>query len=342
MKAIRISEHGNQDVLKIVDLPEPVPKDDEVKIKIKASSLNHMDIWVRNGIPGIGELPLILGCDAAGEITEVGAETSLHKVGDRVFIFPLQSCENCKFCNTGKPNQCKDFKIYGEHIDGTHREFITLKEKYVLPLPKNLSFEEGAAFPLTFLTAWHMLMEKGELKHDEDVLIMAAASGIGVAAVQIAKIFGAKVIATASTKEKINHIKELGADEVIDHYNESISKRIKEITNKKGVELIFEHVGEKVWNDCLKSLAWSGRLVTCGATSGPKVTTDLRHIFIKQQKIIGSTMGTPKDMKEVCKLLEDGKIKPIVDKTFSFTEIKAAHEYLENSKNLGKVVITWE
>lgn len=342
MKTIRIHKHGGPEVLQIDDITEPTPKPNEVKIKTKATSLNHMDIWVRQGIPGIGELPLILGCDTAGVVEEVGTQVKNFQKGDRVFLFPLFSCGECKNCKKGLVNLCRKFQIPGEHVNGTHREYFSAPESHFIKLADNISFEEAAAFPLTFMTAWHMLVYNGKIEKDMDVLVIAAASGIGSAAVQIAKHFGVRVIATASGADKIQKTKELGADFVIDHYQESIAKRVKEITNKKGVELIFEHVGEKVWDDCLKSLAWGGKLVTCGATSGPNVCMDLRHIFIKQQQIIGSTMGTKEELIQIHELMAEGKLNSKVAKVFPFEHVKEAHEFLEKTKGFGKVVLNWE
>lgn len=340
MPAIRIHEHGSRDVLCLETLPEPTPTANEVKIKIHATSLNHMDLWVRRGIPGIAPLPLTLGCDASGVVSAIGTEVKSLQVGNRVILFPLLTCGKCSACLRGAENFCREFKIPGEHCDGTHAEFFCAPEKNFLKLADSISFETAASFPLTFLTAWHMVVANGGVKAGTDVLVMAAGSGVGSAAVQIAKHFGARVIATASSQHLVA-VKNLGADFVIDHYNENISKRVKEITNKKGADLIVEHVGEKVWSECLKSLAVGGKLVTCGATTGPNVTMDLRHIFIKQQKIIGSTMGTKAELVAIHQLVADGKLQPKIAKVFSYKDVKAAHEYLETQHPFGKVVLDW-
>ena len=343
MRAIRIHKHGDPSVLQIDDLPMLTPADKEVLVKIRATSLNHMDIWVRNGLPGIGQLPLIPGCDASGVIESVGTSVTSLKKGDRVFLVPLYGCGHCQACLEERINNCRDFKIPGEHIDGVHREFVCVPESQVIKLADTLSFFEGAAFPLTFMTAWHMLA-MGGIKKDMSVLIMAANSGVGAAGVQIAKYFGAHVIATASGSSKIEHARSLGADHVVNHYKESISQRVKEITQRKGVDLIFEHVGAKVWDECMKSLGWGGKLVTCGSTSGPTVTINLPHLFIKQQQIIGSTMGTTKELRQIHDLLAQGKLKASVAKIFPYTEVREAHKYLEDSKNtdhFGKVILEW-
>lgn len=344
MHSLRIHKHGGPEVLQIDDLPVPEPVPDQVRVKIKVSSLNHMDIWVRNGLPGIAELPLTLGCDASGVVDKVGQNITTLKTGDRVFLVPLYGCKNCVACSEGRINNCRDFKIPGEHMNGVHSEFVCVPETHAIKLSDNLSFEEGAAFPLTFMTAWHMLVTKGQIKKDMDVLVMAAGSGVGAAGVQIAKHFGARVIATASGKSRLDKLLELGVDFVIDHYSENISARVKEITHKKGVDLILEHVGVKVWDECMKSLGWGGKLVTCGATSGPLVKLQLQHIFIKQQQIIGSTMGTIGELVEIHDLFARGQLKASVAKIFPHVEVRAAHEFLEDSKHsgqFGKVLLSW-
>lgn len=341
MKAIRIHKHGAADVLQIDEIHKPKPKKGEVLVRIKAASLNHMDLWVRKGIPGIGELPLILGCDGAGLVAEVGSGVKDFKCGDEVILYPLMNFTRAKTYAEENAKLSYNLTLLGEQVDGTHCEFIVMPATHVLKKPKGLDFFQAASFPLTFVTAWHMLVRKGRIEKGQDVLIMAATSGIGVAAVQIAKHFGARVIATGSGEERLKKLKDLGADDVLDHYKDPIAKTVKEMTQKKGVELIFEHVGEKVWAECLKALAWGGRLVTCGATSGPQIQMDLRHLFIKQQEILGSTMGSLDELIEICKAIEAKKIKPIVDKVFPYTEVQKAHEYLENEKPFGKVVLDW-
>lgn len=341
MKAIRIHKHGGPEVLKIEDIPEPQPGPGEVLVKVVATSLNHMDLWVRQGIPGIGDLPLTLGCDGSGVVHSLGEGAHDFKPGDRVFFFPLLSCGTCRFCAQGLVNHCPGLRLFGEHVNGTHSEFFCVAQKNLLKLADNISFTMGAAFPLVFLTAWHMLVTNAQLAQGDDVLVVAAASGVGTAAVQIAKHFGARVIATVGSEEKERQVRALGADVVINHKLSSISARVKEITQKKGVDIVFEHVGEKVWTECLKSLGLSGRLVTCGATSGPQVSLDLRHLFIKQQCIIGSTMGTLGELKKIHDIIARGELTVPIAKAFPFSEVAQAHTYLEKSLHFGKVVLQW-
>lgn len=342
MLALRIHRHGGTEALSLDDIAEPVPGPGEVKVRACATSLNHMDLWVRKGMPGIGPLPLTLGCDLSGIVDAVGSGVTAFKPKDRVLLYPLSGCGTCAACMSGDTNLCRDFKIPGEHVNGTHAAFSVHRAERLIKLDDRIDFATAAAFPLTFLTAWHMLVANGNIAPGMDVLIMAAGSGVGAAGVQIAKHCGARVIATAGGAGKLAAAKELGADAVIDHYAESISKRVKELTNKRGVAIVFEHVGAKVWDECLKSLAWGGRLVTCGATSGPVVSLDLRHIFIKQQRIIGSTMGTQKELEVIHGLVAQGRLKTKIAATFTPLKIREAHEFLETSKNFGKVIINWE
>ncbi len=341
MKAIRIHEHGNVSKIRIDDIDEPHPRHGEVKIRIKASALNHMDLWVRDGIPGIGKLPLTLGCDGSGVVDTLGEGVTRFAKGDRVVLYPVLSCGHCSDCARGLESHCTQMKLFGEHVDGTHAESISVPERNVLLMDDSISFEEAAAFPLVFLTAWHMLVYNAQVKPGEVVLVVGAGSGVGSAAIQIAKLHGAEVIATCGGTVKMGQAIALGADHVIDHHQEDIAKRVREITHKKGVDIVFEHVGVKVWESCLRSLAMNGRLVTCGATTGPLVNMDLRHVFIKQQKIIGSTMGSLSEMLLINKFMAQKKLKPVISSVFPFTEVAQAQRYFEESRHFGKVILSW-
>ena len=334
MKAIRIHEHGGPGVLRIDDLDIPSINDNQVLVKIKAAALNHLDLWVRKGIVGIS-LPLIMGSDGAGIIEEVGTNIQSKgkiKSGDEVFIVPFRT--NLPYGSAEEI--CDHYAILGEHLDGTQAEFVVAPADFVMAKPKGLDWEQTAAFPLAFMTAYHMLTKKIQLEEGHFVLIWGASSGIGSAAIQIAKLKGTTVITTAGTDEKIIFAQKLGADYVINYNNENVSHKIKDITNGRGVDVVFEHVGEKSWPDSLRSLKIGGRIVTCGATTGSSVRIDLRHLFIKHQQIIGSTMGNRQDLSELTSLIEQGKIKPIVGQVFPYTDIQAAHNVLEENRQLGK------
>jgi NADPH:quinone reductase-like Zn-dependent oxidoreductase len=341
MKAVRIHEHGDVNVLQIEEIDRPVPAENEALVKIRTASLNHLDLWARQGIPGI-KLPFIPGSDGAGIIEEMNySESGKFKTGDEVVLMPFRSCGICKYCLNGDENLCKKYRISGEHFDGTMAQYTAVPLKYLLHKPGNLNWAEAAAYPLAFLTAYHMLVKKVALRKDDWVLIWGASSGIGHAAIQIAKYSGARVITTAGSAEKEKFALECGADHVINYTKNDVPAVARELTDGHGADIIFEHVGQKSWQHSLKILARGGRIVTCGATTGPFVRLDLRHIFIKNQQIIGSTMGTARDMFELIELIAQGKIKPHVDRIFPYDNIREAHRYLESGKHMGKVVVSW-
>ncbi len=337
MKAIRIHEHGGTDVLKCDELPIPEPGAGQVRIHLRSAALNHLDIWVRNGIPGI-PLPMTMGSDGAGNICEPGEGVSRFQHGDEVIINPLVFCNECRSCQSGKNNLCERMGILGETKNGTNCEFIVLDERQVVPKPNNISFEAAAAFPLVGQTAYQMLVKRAKIQPAESVLVWGAGSGVGHMAVQIAKIVGCSVVATAGSDEKCEFAEGLGADLVVNHYKDDIVKEIKQFCGK--VDVVFEHIGSETWEISLKILNRGGRIVTCGATTGAKVSVDIRHLFFKQQSILGSTMGDMDSFTQVIKLVEEGRIKPRVDKKFHLENIAEAHKYLENSEQFGKVVIS--
>lgn len=340
MRAIRIHAHGGPEVLTIDDIEVPKIQPEHALVKIKAVAMNHMDLWVRKGLPGVKiPLPIILGCEASGVIEDAGNVRNFKK-GDEVVVAPSTSCGVCEACLSGNDHYCREYKIYGEHRDGAECEFMLVPACNLLPKPKALSFEQAATIPLAFLTAWQMLVDRAQVKSGQTVLILAAASGVGSAGVQIAKLFGARVIATASDETKFSKITELGADHIINHRKQDIAEEVKKLTEKRGVDVVFEHVGVSVWEKCLKSLAFAGKLVTCGATTGPQVALDLRHVFIKQQQILGSTMGPKASLFGILRLVSEGKLVPVLDRTFPFSAIAEAHQYLEAGKQFGKVVLS--
>ena len=340
MKAVVFSTHGGPDALKYTDAPDPVFRPNEVLVRVKACALNHLDLWVRRGIPGVPiPLPHIPGSDVSGEIAQIGAEVSTVRVGQKVVLAPLVSCGKCAACVAGIDNHCRQATNLGYMIDGGCAEFVRAPEVNCLPYPENLSFEEAASIPLVFQTAWHMLLARAELRPGEDVLVLGAGSGVGSAAIQIAKFFGAHVIATAGSDEKLQKAKELGTDHLINHKTQKIRDEVRRITNKRGVDVVFEHVGTATWDDSLASLAAGGRLVTCGATTGYDANVDLRFLFSRQLSLLGSYMGTKSELQTVMKLVAAGKLKPIVDRVFPLAEAATAHAYLESSSQFGKVVL---
>ena len=341
MKAIRIYEHGGVDVLKWDNIPKPELSVNQVLIDVKATSLNHLDIWVRKGIPGV-PLPLITGSDAAGIISEVGDGVKKSRIGEKVMIQPLIFCGKCASCNKGKENLCKSMGIMGENCQGVNAERITVEESQAIPFPDQLSFEAAASFALVAQTSFQMLVSRANLQAGEFVLIWGASSGVGSMGIQIAKVKGATVIAIAGTNEKCEKAGLLGADHILNYKTDDILGEIKSLTNGKGIDVVFEHVGQETWNISMKSLARGGRVVTCGATTGFKANLNLTHLFFKQQSILGSTMGSKSSFEGALTLLNEGKIKPVIDRIFPISEIQSAHEYLESSMQFGKVVLSYE
>jgi len=340
MKAARIHDYGGPEVLKYEDIDVPVPKANEVLIRVKACALNHLDLWIRAGMPKVKTLPHILGSDIAGDVASVGELCWRVKPGQRVLLAPGVSCRQCEQCVSGNDNQCRQYTLFGSGVSGGNCEYMTAPEYAVIPIPDSLNFEQAAAAPLVFLTAWHMLFGRAGLQAGEDVLVMAASSGVGMAAIQLAKLFHCRVIATAGGEAKMAKAKALGADHVIDHYKQDIAAEVKAFTGKRGVDVVFEHVGAATFAGSTGSLASGGRWVTCGITTGYDVKLDLRPLFTRHQALLGSFMGTLGELHRVLKFVFNGKLKPVVDRVFPLSEIAAAHQYLENKEQFGKVVVT--
>jgi len=340
MKAVRIHQFGGPEVLTYEDVPDPTPRKDQVLIRVRACALNHLDIWVRKGLPGVN-LPHILGSDIAGEIVEVGEYVTDLKPGQRVLLAPMHFCNRCLKCVAGLQNQCRQFTVLGNGVDGGNCELIAVPAVNVIPLPDglNLSFEEAASVPLVFVTAWHMLVGRAAIRPGQTVLILGANSGVGIAAIQIAKLFHARVITTAGDDRKMERARQLGADFVINHYQQKISQEVRKITNFEGVDIVIEHVGPATWDESVRSLKVGGTLVTCGATTGPKVELDLRFLFSRNLSLLGSYMGTMSELHEVLGQVFAGRVKPVIDRVFPLSEARAAHEYMEKSQMFGKIVL---
>ena len=338
MKAIRIHEFGGPEVLRYEDVPDPQPRKDQVLVRVKACAMNHLDLWVRKGLPGV-KLPHILGSDVAGEIVEVGEYVSGLRQGQRVLLAPMHFCNDCAKCVAGLQNQCREFTVLGNGVDGGNCELFAIPAVKVVPIPDSLDFNQAASVPLVFLTAWHMLVGRAGIRPGQTVLVLGANSGVGIAGIQIAKFFQCTVITTAGDDRKIAKARELGADYVIDHYQQKISEEVRKITNKEGVDIVLEHVGPATWDESVRALKPGGTLVTCGATTGPQVGLDLRFVYSRQLSILGSYMGTMGELHEVLKHVFSGKLKPIVDRIFHLKEARAAHQYMESSSMFGKIVL---
>lgn len=340
MKAVFFSQHGGPGVLELGEVPDPQIKANEVLIEVRACALNHLDVWVRNGLPGIKiPLPHILGCDVAGVVREVGDLVTWARSGDEVMVQPGVSCGHCPECLAGRDNMCDEYDIIGYRRDGGYAELVAVPGVNIIPKPKNLSWEAAAALPLVTLTAWHMLVARAHLQPGEDVLIHAAGSGVGSLGIQIAKLLGARVIATASSDEKLAKARELGADETVSYSSDDWPRQVKRLTNGRGVDVVFEHTGEATWPGSILSLKKGGRLVTCGATSGFDARTDLRHVFYRHLTILGSMMGSKADLLAAMKFIESGQIRAVVDRVLPLAGARKAHELMEDRAQFGKLVL---
>jgi NADPH:quinone reductase-like Zn-dependent oxidoreductase len=343
MRAVRIHRHGGPEVLELVEEDPPAIRPDEARVRVFACGMNHLDLWVRNGVPGHRfPLPLIPGCDIAGTVEEVGEAVDGFSAGEEVVVSPGFSCGRCRECLSGNHSLCRAYGIFGETRDGGNAEFVAVPGVNLIRKPEGLTFPEAAAVPLVFLTAWHMLVTRCGVKPGDRVLVHAGGSGVGSAAIQIAKLFGAEVVTTASTDAKLEKASELGADHLVNYTETDFAKAVREITGKRGVDIVFEHTGEATWPGSLQSVARGGKIVTCGATSGFRAESDLRVVFFKQLSILGSTMGSLAEVLDVMAHVEAGRLRPVLDRTFPLSRVTEAHRYLENREQFGNVVITVE
>jgi NADPH:quinone reductase-like Zn-dependent oxidoreductase len=343
VEAMVLRTHGGPEVLRreTIELPEPGPR--EVRIRVRAVSVNHLDIWTRRGLPHIKhEYPHRLGADIAGTIDAVGPGARLplgRKVGDKVLVNPGLSDGVCAQCLAGRDNLCKAYKILGESAQGGTARFTNVPDANLLPFPEPLSFTDAASIPLVFLTAWQMLVHKGQVTPGQTVLVQAAGSGVSSAAIQIAKLLGARVIATTGSAAKVERAKTLGADHVINYATEDMVAECKRLTSKKGVDCVVEHVGGDVFVKSVLSTAWGGKVVTCGATAGFTPTLDLRQIFFRQVEVLGSTMGSKGDLFDILPHFASAKLRPVVDRVLPLWDAAEAHRVIEAREAFGKVVL---
>lgn len=343
MKALILERFGGPENLKYVeDFPDPEPKEGQVRVRVKAVALNHLDIWVRTGSLAVKpELPHILGADVSGVVDRVGPGVRNFKEGDEVIIIPGLSCGVCEMCLSGRDNLCRDYDILGLRSKGGYAEFVVVPERNLIPKPRNLSFEEASSYPLTSLTVWNALVDKGGIKPGDRVLVWAGSSGVGVMGIQIAKLLGAFVIATAGNEEKARKCKELGADLVINHYKEDVVKRVRELF-REGVDIVMDHVGTSTFWKSVECLRRGGRLVFFGTTTGSEARIDIRYLFVREITLHGVYMGGGHNLFRITRLFEEGKLKPVVDRVFDLKEGGKAHTYLEESGHFGKVVLRVE
>lgn len=340
MKAIVIPRHGGPDVLEYAELPQPRIQANEVLIRVRACSLNHLDIRIRRGLPGVPvPLPHIPGSDVAGEVAQVGSHVQSVKVGQRVVVAPGLSCGICEHCQAGDDNHCRRYTILGFVVDGGCAEFVRVPERNVLPLPDDLTYEEGAAIPLVFLTVWHMLLKRARLQPGEDVLVLGAGSGVGSAAIQVARLVGTRVFATVGHESKRQKALELGAEIVINHSETDVAEEIRKITERRGVDVVVEHVGEATWEKSMNSLAVGGRLVTCGATTGGNVDLSIGKLFSRNLSVLGSYMGRRSELYPILKLVSERKLKPVIDSVMPLSHCARAHLRMERREHFGKLVL---
>ena len=338
MKAVAVREHGDADRLILEDRPDPQPGPGEVVVAVRACALNHLDLWMRRGIPGV-RLPRIPGADIAGEVAQIGPDVEGLRAGDRVYLAPGVGCGKCPACLSGRDNMCAAYDFFGVQRDGGYAAFVLSPAHRVFPIPGDLTFDEAAAFPLVFLTAYHMLITRAEVRPGEEVLVMAAGSGVGTAAIQMARLAGARVIAAAGSDAKLEKARALGADEGINYETQDLAAEIRRLTDRRGVDIVIEHTGAQRWEAIIRCMASGGRLVTCGATSGAKAALDLRHLFARQLNLHGSFMGRRTELPHVARLVGERKLRPVIDRALPLSEAQEAHRLIERREQFGKVLL---
>jgi NADPH:quinone reductase-like Zn-dependent oxidoreductase len=340
VRALVIREHGGPEVLRFEDRPVPEPGPGDVRVRVRAVGLNHLDVWVRRGVPGhTFPLPIVPGCDVAGTIDAVGPDVEGAAPGTDVVVAPGFSCGTCPHCRAGDDPLCRHYGILGETRDGGCQEFLVVPGGSVLAKPQRLDFVHAASAPLTFLTAWHMLAGRARVVEGESVLVHAAGSGVSTAAIQIAKLLGARVMATAGTEAKRAKALALGAEEAVDHRDGSFVDAARRWTGRRGVDVVVDHVGASTFDRSIRSLAKGGRYVTCGATSGYEMKTDFRLVYFKSLSILGSTMGSRRELAAVLDHLGAGRLEPIVDAVLPLDSAAEAHRRIEAREVFGKVVL---
>ncbi|MFN3475984.1 MAG: zinc-binding dehydrogenase [Candidatus Methylomirabilales bacterium] len=340
MKAVYITEHGGIEKLLYGKLPDPRPEGNEVLIRVRACSVNYIDLWVRRGLPFLRiEYPFILGQEVVGEVAAVGPSASPVAVGSRVVLNPGIGCGRCERCLSGRDHHCPRYQLLGKNLPGGYAEFIKVPDVNLVPLPEGIPWEAAACVPTAFITAWNMLFETAKLQPGEWILIHAAGSGVGSAAIQLARLVGATIITTAGSDEKLEKAKALGAHYGINYRKQDFLHEVRRITQKRGVDVVFEHIGEEVWERSLLCLATGGRLVTCGATSGYQVKTDLRHVFFRNLQILGTKGGSKATLFTIIRLVQEGRLQPVLDRVLPLKEAREAHRLLEERKQFGKLVL---
>jgi len=341
MKAAIFQQHGGPEVIEVADVQRPEVRPGNVLIAVRAAAMNHLDLWARRGLPGLRlQFPHIGGSDMAGTVAEIGEGVENLETGTRVLVNPSLWCGHCEWCKKGEESLCTSYRIIGEHLDGGFAEFVAVPARNVLPIPDDLEFENAAAVPLVYKTAWRAVISRGQIRPGETLLITGGSGGVSTAALQIAKLAGAYVFAVTSGADKVQRLRDLGADVVIDRLECDFAKEIWSATEKRGVDVVLDSVGESSWPDLTRTLARNGRLVTYGATTGPNGLTDIRLAFWKQLQIIGTTMSSRSEFEEVMSLVFQGELEPVIDVVWPLEKAREAHERLEAGEQFGKIVLT--
>ena len=345
MKAVYMTEHGGADVLQYGDMPEPEIGPNDVKIRVRAASLNRLDVYSRAGVRGTRrrnfDTPHILGGDAAGEIVEVGSEVRGHETGQRVVVNPRMTCNQCRWCSAGQDEFCENSGMLGSSRRGSYAEYVSVPATSALPITDGLSFEEAATLPTVYLPSWTILVRKGALQSWETALVLSASAGVGTAGIQVAKnVIGATVITTTSTDEKAAQAAELGADHVINYSTEDIAGRVREITGGRGVDVVLDHVGAEFWPAASRSLAMGGRYGICGVTTGYRAELQMGAMFTRYQTVFGVFMGRKEDMRQIVQMADRGVVRGIIHQTFPLKDAAMAHEVMESRNFFGKLVLT--
>jgi NADPH:quinone reductase-like Zn-dependent oxidoreductase len=339
MKAVVLTEYGGPEVLHVAEMPEPQIGANEVLVRVRACALNHLDLWLRRGLPTQPvAFPHILGSDIAGEVAKIGPSVANVRAGDKVLLAPGLGCGQCEECIAGQDNFCKAYTLFGSAVQGGYAEFVKAPAVNVIPIPGSLSYQQAAAVPLVFLTAWHMLLSRAQLRPAEEVLVIGASSGVGSAAIQIAKTVGARVIAASTSDAKLAKAKALGADDVVLSRGE-FAREVKRLTGGRGVDVVFEHVGQATWEQSIYSLARGGRLVTCGATTGFDGKLNIGYLFARHLSILGSFTGAKSELFAALELFKRGLLKPVIDCVLPLERAAEAHDRLEKHEQFGKVVL---
>ena len=341
MRAVRIHQHGGLEQLQLESLPIPEPGPGEARVRVYASGINHLDLWVRRGVPGhTFPLPMTPGCDGAGIVDALGAGVQGWQKGDPVVLAPGLSCGTCGACVAGEDHLCAAYGILGETRDGTNAEYVVVPARNLMAKPENLDFPAAASFGLTFLTAWHMLFARAALRPGETILIHAAGSGVSAAGIQMARLFGARILVTAGSDDKLQRALDLGADEALSYRDPQWSKTVRRMAGPGGVNVVFDHVGSDTFGPSLRTLAKGGRYVFCGATSGFEMNADFRPVFFKNISILGSTMGGQGELRRIRDLVAAGRLKPVVEEVMPLESVADAHAMLEARQAFGKVVLS--